>query len=651
MTLTTWTKESKGLFNLNAPQNELITAHFYLTESRIFLGNPRDGRHYFVNKYADNEFSKDLRKFKFVLGNVNHEDNFLSIVNTDLNASTRIWTAIQSQEMNETTKIEEGDFLRFGRQVVRVSKIFGIKRGTLGRSANPNSSRADPVQQVRRQAEAIANNSANRSGQSNMRMSDVPCCRICLEPESTSRPFDKDMCLCSVRMPAHFDCLVQWLNKKCEVVTQGRFSYYDLERLKCDICKQVYSPQVRFEGKDVTIVDIKPPANKTGMMLELYKHSTGKITGVYVIEFDDKASTVTIGRTSESRNHSKLVMANGEFHAIDLGSKFGTCRVMPENYPLVKAEGRVFLIDKFRLTFHVLRTRKHCECFKKGYPFSTNPLDNVPLLLIADEDVEIPLRMNQNNDLPSISDPRPILDEILRQRNATNLNRNSSRIINVSRPHEQSIPVMISPHQGLALEDPLVNLIERQTERARDENIDPLRSSRLINHVNPSEAQRQTKNSQDNRSLRENGRATIRDQLNSFEHKVLAESMLMSQEPNELAMQSRPFVLSHLDAGDLENESLCIPTKIPNTQVSMQKKDRPEKNCMTASKTYNADFDLNSKTGQDKEHEGASSFRLSKLKRASYANIAHQLSGDNLVFSALTISNLEFGESEDYEFN
>lgn len=662
MTLTTWTKESKGLFNLNAPLSELSASHFYLTESRIFLGNSRDGRYYFVNKYADNDFSRDLRKFKLMLGNVNHEENFLSTVSTEPNASTRIWIAIQSQEMNEVTKVEEGDFVRFGRQVVRISKIFGIKRNTLNRPVYGNSSRADPLQQVRRQAEALLTNSINRSGnQSNVRMSDVPCCRICLEPESTSRPFDKDMCLCSARMPAHFACLVQWLNRKCEVVMQGKFSYYDLERLKCDICKQAYPLQVKFQGQDVNIIDIKPPANKTGMMLEVYKHNTGKIIGIYIIEFDEKVPIVTIGRTSESdlrfndasvsRNHSKLVMSNGEFFAIDLGSKFGTCRLASDNFPLVKAEGRVFLIDKFKLTFHILRTRKHCECFKKGYPFLTNPIDNVPLLAIADEDIEIPLRMGQSNDSPSLLDPRPILEEISRQRSASNLNRNSNRIINTSRPNADLIPVDPSLHPSARIEEQHLNLLKRPIESGRNDNLNPSSNSRLSNRPIPSEGRRQTNNSKNNRSLRENARVSNRDQPHSFEQKIMQESFLMSHEPNEFIMQSRPFILSHLDAGDLENESLLVTPNVANTKLLMKKKDNSDKNCMTASKTYNADIDAHSKAEQEKDQVGAIPVRFSTLKRVSYANIVNQSSAENLIFSALTSSNLEFGESEDYEFN
>jgi hypothetical protein len=655
MTLQTWTKESKGLFNLTAPANELSVSHFYLTESRIFLGNPRDGRYYFVNKYADNEFSKDLRKFKLMLGNVNHAENYLSCIGNENSASAKIWIPIQSQELNEFTKIEEGDFVRFGRQVVRIAKIFGIKRNTL-RSGNPNLSRADPVQQARRQAEALLSNSNNRSGnQSNIRMSDVVCCRICLEPESTSRPFDKDMCLCSPRMPAHFDCLVKWLNRKCEVAVQGKFSYYDLERLKCDICKISYPPQVKFQGQDVTIIDIKPPANKTGIMLETYKKETGQVSGVFILEFDEKSPVVTVGRTSESdlrfndasvsRNHSKFVMFNGEFYVLDFGSKFGTCKKAPDNFPLIQAEGRVFLIDKFKLTFHVLRTRKHCDCFKKGYPFLTNPLDNVPLLAIADEDVEIPLRFGDNNESPSLVDPRPILDEIARHRSTLNLNRNSNRVI-TSRPQIDAIPVNPLRQQSISILEQQLNRPESPIESGSNENPPQLSNSRLIDRVILPDTRRQT-NRASNGIIQRN---TKSHDL-SFEQKILQESLLMSHGPSDFIMQSRPFNLPHIDAGDLDNESAIAPPDLVNIKPSIKKTEKSESKNMTASRTYNINLDTNAKTSAEKENQVTMPVRLSTLKRVSYANMVNHSSAEDLVFSGLTSSNLEFGEMEDYEFN
>jgi len=298
-----------------------------------------------------------------------------------------------------------------------------------------------------------------------------------------------------------------------------------------------------------------------------------------------------------------------------------------------------------------LRTRKHCECFKKGYPFLTNPIDNVPLLAIADEDIEIPLRMGESNDSPSLLDPRPILDEISRQRSASNLNRNSNRIINTSRPNADLILVDPSLYPSVKIEEQHLNPMERPIESGRNDNLNSSSNYRLSDRLIPSEGRRQTNNSKNNRSLRENARVTSRDQPHSFEQKIMQESFLMSHEPNEFIMQSRPFILSHLDAGDLENESLLVTPNVANTKLSMKKKDQSDRNCMTASKTYNLDIDAHSKAEQEKEKVGAIPVRFSTLKRVSYANIVNQSSAENLIFSALTSSNLEFGESEDYEFN
>jgi hypothetical protein len=422
MILSTWTKESKGLFQLKAPASEIEKSHFYLTESRIFSGNPKDSKFYFTKKFANNEFTSSLRKFKIILDPKDHQRNYLSNLTEEFTASKRLWMATEEEDLNEETRLQEEQMVRFGRQIIKISKIYRLKSSQMNKSKtlkNKNGSQNS--------IPALTNRTTHRAlspQDVNLINSEQLTCRICLDAETIERPFETDMCLCSNNMPAHFDCLIKWLQKKCEQTSKGKATYFDLEKLKCDICKQAYKPIVSFRGEEINLLDIKPSDDKPAFLIEVYNTSGKTLKGVFFIQIDEKVSNiVSIGRTSKSdlrfndasvsRNHAKLVWHQNDLYVVDMKSKFGTCRLMPSNFPLVQAENKKFLIDKFMVSFHVMLTKKHCLCFKKGFTFVTNPLDNFPMLQIEEDnlieesardlDDSLPLEVNPEEPIANVN--------------------------------------------------------------------------------------------------------------------------------------------------------------------------------------------------------------------------------------------------------
>jgi hypothetical protein len=668
MTLSTWTKESKGLYYLKAPPKELVVHHYYLTESRVFLGNPREGKTYFTNQYVQNEFTKDLKKFQIILGNDNHEENFLSSVNEPITPSTKVWISIESEMHDSETKINLGDHLRFGRQVVRVAKIFRLNKQNPERMTtlpnqtpgqNPITNSPGLNTQKNRKIDGVLNQLNN-----NLKESDLIGCRICLEPETFDRPFEREMCSCSINMPAHFDCLKQWLQKKCEAVKTGRITYYDIDKLKCDICKQVYRPIVYLNGKEFNLLDIQPSPKKPALLLEVIKSSNNTVSGLYLIEIDEKISNViTIGRTgktdlrfndaSVSRNHANIVWSFDEFYVMDLKSKFGSCKLLNDRISFFQTDNKKFLIDKYMFTFHVMRTKKHCECFKKGLPFITNPLDNVPKLQIEDG-LDLPLRID-----PRIDDSLPLIvsaqfrvgnsDQSIQRTPLKPLNPEG--VIGNSNGRIESTNKQQPIEKSLSIQENSLKVIRRFDERHSKSNVvEPYNQS--LEYKNESREKSVHLNFHDislngyvNRSVGNKDKSI--NVQKEVQNKSVREDPQVYKKINDASEISRPFMISQFESIDLHGDSLLESrnsydyfNKVLNFEAPNQP-NSPKKNESSPKRVFFKKL----------ENEDKAQARYSTLNRVSYTNLPHQQSSECLVFADRTISDLAFDQCEDFEFN
>lgn len=81
-----------------------------------------------------------------------------------------------------------------------------------------------------------------------------PLCRICLDYETIDNEFEKDVCHCSAKMPAHIDCLLKWMSKKCQKTAGDKAILFDFQELICDICKKELPSTIRRKGIDVPII-------------------------------------------------------------------------------------------------------------------------------------------------------------------------------------------------------------------------------------------------------------------------------------------------------------------------------------------------------------------------------------------------------------
>ena len=339
------------------------------------LLNKEDRQVIWTKSLIDNKYTRSLKKIIFDFYN-DSTNGFLVSPDKTLSSVERIWLLLQSPKPIKQNIVSEGDVFRFGRQVVRVSKFL------------INESEKHDIDKLK----LISNIPLSSRGSSS-----IQSCRICLEPETVNNPFDRNLCLCSQNLPAHFICLVKWLRKKIEQKKVGNTTFYDSEKLICDICKTPYQSVINFQGNKINLLNAFPEPSNDGVLIELIGLNGVDIKGIYLIEWSrNSRDSITIGRTSKntirindasiSRTHAILCWHSNQLHVFDQDSKFGTCRMLPARVPFRELVGMPLVFDKYRLDFHVLENGKLCGCFKEGSIF-TNPINNMPELVERDRDL------------------------------------------------------------------------------------------------------------------------------------------------------------------------------------------------------------------------------------------------------------------------
>lgn len=401
--LGSWNRETSGLFNIHATEDEVSIRHIFLTEPRFFLCQPSYGKALINSRFVSNNFTQGLKIFKINFAREEDPENYIQSVNDKLLFSQGIWELLEEKQTDSGTQLKVNDIIRIGRQILKISKVvllderpvteFGTTTSRIvsSRITNPIANSNFNQHQTRTYQNSVNNGQDVHDfiidlSNLNDQGSNLLMCRICLEPETRAQPFEKDLCACSNRMPAHVSCLISWLNRKCESTKYKNMTYFDLSQLFCDICHTRYPSMIKVNGNDHFIVDVKAPDNKAYITIDVYELSRDVVKGILLIEFDDRnPKKITLGRhescdivfkdISVSRNHAYFMWKGGKFYVADEKSKFGTLRKVIGRFSLEKCVNKRFVIDKFIFCFHVLKSKNLCSCFKKKLSFVTNPND------------------------------------------------------------------------------------------------------------------------------------------------------------------------------------------------------------------------------------------------------------------------------------
>ena len=251
------------------------------------------GKLYHTSKMSefDNEFEKNPAVI-FNIGNDNIQDESL-------------WHLIDPEKSGPLGfRLYLGAVLRFGKQRAEVKMISttGTKKGRSGNTRQTHDDLMDmdynnyysdnehafQANDVNGGAQIDPDQVINIRGSLTKRDEDgeEKKCWICLEGESSERPFAMNICKCSKNMTKHVDCLIEWVSKKCERSKMGFITFYDFSRMVCEICKDQFPSIIEYKDKKKMFIDFDPTKiNHPFMVLNIYKIDNNILKGVAVVEF------------------------------------------------------------------------------------------------------------------------------------------------------------------------------------------------------------------------------------------------------------------------------------------------------------------------------------------------------------------------------
>lgn len=434
LAVTMWTKESFGLFNFRAPPHDTSTRHFHLTKSRLIYADTLSDQIYFQPETLPSPYLDDLRSLIINFHGKECPGNFIAIAKSSFIQSRNLWTPCPSVFRPTDQPVQVNDVFRVGRQTFRFVVVPTERRHlplhnrpsldpnsteTLHPhkpSRLPNPSKNSPQKENRSQnAYQILNTNHSKSG---VGITTI-FCRICLEPETESSPFEGDICFCSSRMPAHVDCIIKWMNKKCEKWNRNGVAYYDLSSLNCDICKQKYPKTISQNGQERQIIDVKYNNSTSYTIIEILENDTDCVTGYYVLNMPSDDRRFLIGRheqndisfrdISVSRLHAHIEWRRCRLYVHDHDSKFGTLKLVRDNYALREGSTERFVVDKFAFDLRVFQKGDDCDCFDSGIRACKNPDDSMVVRAMV-ELKEEPLAKSIEIDDPIIQSAQCALE-------------------------------------------------------------------------------------------------------------------------------------------------------------------------------------------------------------------------------------------------
>lgn len=254
--------------------------------------------------------------------------------------SNALWLVADEKFPSKRLEVTQGDYLRFGAQVLRVSRL---------RSQSPVLS-ADQQLQLQRQKDIVKRIKFNdfRGPISVTSISEFitgsEVCRVCLEggPE-----LERDLCKCNSLKLAHKDCLRSWVFAKLGVKINSRVTFYDFSKLTCHQCHQ----RLNF---NFAIEEITELVSRPHVMFEVFAPGNGSVGSAFCVEFMDRDDQfITVGRSKRndivlkdltvSREHAKFWWDDGHLYLYDNNSLYGTAG-------LVSGETDLLQLSQFKLS-------------------------------------------------------------------------------------------------------------------------------------------------------------------------------------------------------------------------------------------------------------------------------------------------------------
>jgi pSer/pThr/pTyr-binding forkhead associated (FHA) protein len=153
----------------------------------------------------------------------------------------------------------------------------------------------------------------------------------------------------------HHQCLKQWFAQKRLVKESHGITTYFWKNLECELCKQPYPYETRYNNQMLNIIDYALPHSHEYIVLESISTNTSKVIHVVNMALLKKVyigrghdAEVRVTDISVSRLHAFIFKKDGLFYLSDNKSKFGTLALI--RYPVLLREQMQFQISRSLLS-------------------------------------------------------------------------------------------------------------------------------------------------------------------------------------------------------------------------------------------------------------------------------------------------------------
>ena len=338
------------------------------------------------------------------------------------------WFVLKNSKMEDKGfryKINEGEIMRFGLVIVKITKIkIGNNGQDINKSINKSlnneeidykennikihkisKKKTEPnlhILTLSTAPEKIKNSNLNKNKNivynnkstlydicrtKKLKIKLPKICRICYSEEDPlddlNNPF-VEPCQCSGSVKyVHINCLKEWIHTKyiINIEKNENFLFFIIKPLECDICKGIFPDYIKHRNKKYQLIDFEPEFQNYFLM-ESLTIDKNKNRFLYIISLDNNKilklgrgnnSDIIIGDLSVSRVHSILILDNKKIYIEDNNSKFATLVLVQS--PMIKLTNNLPLYIQIGRTFLDCRIKTPSNIFSCCGVFDTPNMD------------------------------------------------------------------------------------------------------------------------------------------------------------------------------------------------------------------------------------------------------------------------------------
>lgn len=270
--------------------------------------------------------------------------------------------------------LSEGDVLRLGRAVLRVSELKTSKQESYSKGPVPSTQLLSGHLHLK--SEKYTKDSTTHS------LADIEFemlgefhssnqCRVCYSDCYTMDDPLVSICLCAGSLKfLHISCLKSWIRSKVEVREKGIVKTFEWKRLECELCKTQYPLKVLCGGMSYDLLHIPKPHPNYMLLEEAMSLGNNSYTCFYI---PLEASQLRCGRShdcpvrvkdiSVSRSHATLHVSREGVSIEDNGSKFGTLALVNRAIVMQLRTEVPVQVGKTVFVFKVKRAWSLWDCF------------------------------------------------------------------------------------------------------------------------------------------------------------------------------------------------------------------------------------------------------------------------------------------------